>query len=323
MIGAAVDSLLAHGSAILRRRSRGRWLAGRNGWPTRGVMTSMGRIRVLDTVSASAVGPDRQGVIRCDHVERDEPEHCVVLVPDGPNLIEHHERLIALLSSQVRVVCLEMPGFGHSLPGPSYRHSLDEGATVMLGVLDALGVGKVTLAVSCANGFYALRAARRSPERFASLVLAQTPSLAAMHNWTKRVVPRPLRIPVFGQVIAWLFRGRMAHAWYRSALPEGSDPEPWQRHARHALASGGCFCLAGVVQRLMAEKQESLAGVVTPVTIVWGTQDRSHRQTDPASGAQDLPQAEIVIFDRSGHFPDLEEPDRFSQLVLDRVARHA
>ena len=294
MISAFIDSLLTRFAA--------------SGRPGKGVDTQLlsfvstpvGRVRVYDSGGGGA---------------------CVALVPDGPNVIEHYDRLIGLLSQKVRVVCFEMPGFGYSLPNRSYRHSLDDGASAVLGVLDALGVRRATLAFSCANGFYALRAAQRSPERISNLVLTQTPSLGSMHAWTRRVIPRPIRVPVLGQLIAWLYREKMAHGWYRTALPKSTAVEPWQGKAHQALANGACFCLAGVVQGLGKEEDASLAGVTTPVTIVWGEQDRSHRETDPDSAMKCLPQAEIIRFKDCGHFPDIEEPARFSRIVLERAAR--
>ena len=38
-----------------------------------------------------------------------------------------------------RVVVFDMPGFGFSFPRGSYRHTIAEGAEVVLGIMDALG----------------------------------------------------------------------------------------------------------------------------------------------------------------------------------------
>jgi pimeloyl-ACP methyl ester carboxylesterase len=105
----------------------------------------------------------------------------VVFVPDGPNVIEHYAGLILALSERLRVVCFDMPGFGHSLP------RLEQGANTVLAVLDRLDIRSATLAFSCANGFYALRAARLAPGRVSSLFLSRTPSLDAMHACMCRV----------------------------------------------------------------------------------------------------------------------------------------
>ncbi|MDR3447597.1 alpha/beta hydrolase [Dyella sp.] len=246
---------------------------------------------------------------------------CVVMVPDGPNVIEHYDALIHILSRQLRVVCFDMPGFGYSSPNHSYEHLLDQGARAVLGVLDGLGIAKATLAFSCANGFYALRAAKLSPERVSHLFLSQTPSLTAMHAWTARVIPRPLRIPVIGQIAAWLFRQRAAASWYGMALPRTTDPTAFREKALHALSTGANFCLAGVVQGLAREKMASLCGTTTPCTMIWGEKDHSHRCTDPNTLHECVPQADIVHFQDCGHFPDIEQPERFAELLIDRAAR--
>ncbi|MFC4763132.1 alpha/beta fold hydrolase [Dyella koreensis] len=296
MIGGAIDSWLTHLSARKLQHSHGKSL------PTRFIDTPVGAVRTYDSGSAKP---------------------CVVMVPDGPNVIEHYAALIDRLAQEWRVVCFDMPGFGHSLPQRSYTHSLDQGAQAVLGVLDSLGIEHTTLAFSCANGFYALRAAKLAPARVSHLLLSQTPSLAAMHAWTARVIPKPLRMPVVGQVAAWIFRNKAASSWYGAALPRTTDPQPLRMKALDALESGACFCLAGVVQGLAKEQMASLCGVTTPCTMIWGEQDRSHRQTDPCSLHACVPHAEIVRFADCGHFPDIEQPERFADVLMSRMTNGA
>jgi pimeloyl-ACP methyl ester carboxylesterase len=293
MLGEFTDSVLTRLAARGRSGLHGEVL------PTRSADTPVGRVRVYDSGSGKP---------------------CVIVVPDGPNVIEHYEYLAGLLSQRLRVVCFDMPGFGFSFPRPSYGHSLDQGARAVLGVLDVLGIETATLAFSCANGFYALRAAQIAPKRISSLVLSQTPSLAAMRAWTDRVVPSPLRVPVIGQVAAWSLRKKSAHGWYKTALPGTTDAGPYQEKALHALSHGACFCLAGVVQGLAREHPASVIGVTTPCTMIWGPKDRSHRYTDPASLQECVPHAEILQFEDCGHFPDLEQPERFAEVLFERVA---
>lgn len=296
MLSSSVDSWLARYSARQRKGAL------RGILPTRDVETPVGTVRVYDSGS-------------------EKP--CVILVPDGPNVIEHYEHLISLLSPSLRVVCFDMPGFGHSVPRSSYGHSLDQGAGAVLGVLDRLGIRRATLAFSCANGFYALRAAQIAPERVSNLVLSQTPSLAAMRAWIVRNIASPLRVPVAGQVIAWITRRKVAQGWYRIALPWTSEPRPFQDKALDAFADGACFCLAGIVQGLSRERDAALNDTTTPLVMIWGTKDRSHKYTDPKSLHACASQAEILQFEDCGHFPDVEQPARFAAILLDRARRHA
>lgn len=295
MIASLLDSLLTRWSASGR-------LAAIAGVPAMRIVESpAGSIRVLDTGSSC--------------------KPCVVFVPDGPNVIEHYEHLSALLAPDYRLVCFDMPGFGLSLPSSSYRHSLDQGAGAVLDVLDALGIGQATLAFSCANGFYALRAAQIAPHRVASLFLAQTPSLPAMHAWAMRTVPGPLRIPVLGQLAGWALRRKTASAWYAMALPRGTDRCFYRDHSHRALAQGACFCLAGVVQGLLREAVSAVKVAGTPCTMVWGGLDRSHLATKALSLLDCVPHAEIVHFDDCGHFPDLEQPERYANFLNEHISR--
>ena len=230
MFSAWLDSRLAKQGSINRNRTTHATLTMHT------LMTAVGAFRVFDTQSS---------------------EPCVVFVPDGPNVIEHYAALFNLLSQQLRVVCFDMPGFGFSLPEPTYTHSLDQGARAVIGVLDALDIERATLAFSCANGFYALRAAQLSPQRIASLFLSQTPSLEAVHAWANRIIPWPIRVPVIGQTVAWLARNKSAHAWYDIALPKTTDRDPYRRIAHEALASGGCSMGQGWCKVLLSAPTDS------------------------------------------------------------------
>lgn len=296
---AALDSSLASCARALaqrRREAQRELLDQRN---LRWLDTQVGKIRALDSGT---------------------PGPCIVIVPDGPNVIEHYVTLIAQLARSARVVCFDMPGFGFSTPRADYRHTLDEGARAVLGVMDELGIERATLAFSCANGFYALRAARIARDRVASLFLSQTPSLRAMHAWVDRVIPTPLRVPVMGQTIAWIGRRTIARQWYAQSLPRHTDLQPYRAVAQNALSAGGCFSLASVVQGLGAGAPSDLHGVTVPCTLLWGRQDRSHTKTDPHSLRECAAHADIRSLEAIGHFPDLEMPD-YAALLSEQVAR--
>lgn len=263
----------------------------------------------------------RAAVLRVTDTGGDKP--CVLITPDGPNVIEHYTGLIKLLAPRWRVVCFDMPGFGFSALDARYDHSLDQGAAAVIELLDALGVAKATLAFSCANGFYALRVAQRAPHRVDGLLLSQTPSLAAMHRWAERTVPAILRRAIVGQLLGRLFRQRMAAAWYRIALPKEADAPSFLNTGRQALRCGGCFSLAGVVQGLLREPPMAAVAVAAPITLLWGDKDRSHRLTDKAAIVADTPQAQLIAFEGCGHFPDLEDPARFALLLANLQAARA
>lgn len=285
MIASALDSLLSRTPPVA---SDGARLAD----------TPVGRIRLRDTGGAGPV---------------------VLMTPDGPNVIEHHAEVIALLAPHARVVCFDMPGFGFSPPGRRYDHSLERGSEAVLAVLDALEIPQATLAFSCANGYYALAAARKAPGRVRSLVLAQTPAFAAMFAWTTRNVPAPIRVPVLGQAVSRAMRRKLAHAWYGIAVPNRPERTRFRALAREALDAGACYCLAGVVQGLARTAADGLYGVRQPVTLLWGGADRSHKHTRAESLLDLVPHARLRHFPACGPFPDLERPQEYAALVREAL----
>lgn len=287
MLGAAVDSLLQRG------------VPGTPPGPTRWVPSRYGRLRVQDSGGKGPV---------------------VLMTPDGPNVIEHHAEVVARLAPHARVICFDMPGFGFSKPGLRYDHSIQRGAETVLSLMDALEIREASLHFSCANGFYALAAARLAPQRIRRLVLVQTPSLAAMRAWTDRRVPLAVRTPVLGQALVRARRRFIANRWYGVALPQPEARAPYRAIADQALCQGGCYCLAGVVQGLLKGRDHELAGVRQPVTLLWGDADATHTQTDPASLHELVPQASIHRFAGCGHYADLERTDDYVRIALDGLA---
>ena len=290
MIANALDSLLNRGASA----PQAGWLPG-----ARMLQTKRGTLRVYDS---GGVGP------------------VVLMVPDGPNVIEHHAPVIALLAPHARVVCFDMPGFGFSRPTMGYDHGLRAGAETVLAVMDALDVKEAVLHFSCANGFYALAAAQLAPQRIRRLLLCQTPALQAMRAWTQVNLPPSLRVAVLGQLINRVSRPKLAHIWYAAALPDKAMRPAFRETAQQALAHGGCFCLAGVAQGLARAQQRDLEGVRQPVTLLWGDADKSHRHTQADSLAALVPQAQIQHFPGCGHFPDLERPQQYAEISLAALA---
>jgi pimeloyl-ACP methyl ester carboxylesterase len=264
--------------------------------------------------SGTAMLSTRRGPLRVRDTGGKGP--VVLMVPDGPNVIEHHGPVIERLSAHARVVCFDMPGFGFSRPDWSYDHGLEQGADVVLAVMDALDIREAALHFSCANGFYAMAAARQAPQRIRRLLLCQVPSMQAMRAWVPVNVPRMLRTPVVGQLLNRVARERLSQVWYSLALPERERRAGFRSIAKTALDRGACFCLAGVAQGLGRAQDSQLSGLRQPVTMLWGDADPSHRHTRAESLQDLLPQAEIIHFPGCGHFPDLEQSERYVEISL-------
>lgn len=241
----------------------------------------------------------------------------LVMIPDGPCVIEHFESLITELLPHFRVICFDMPGLGFSYPKLSYDFGLEKSTKIIIAVLDALKIERAMFSFSCSNGYIAISVAKNFPERVSRLVLAQTPSIHEMKSqWLDRNVPKLIQIPYIGQTINTIMSKKMASIWYDMALPKNSPhKEDFVNYSISALHSGGCFCLASIVQGMRNVGDNELNGIEIPTTMVWGNKDRSHKNTKFESLREHVPNCEIHEFDGCGHFPYLEQPRKFAALL--------
>jgi len=76
-----------------------------------------------------------------------------------------------------------------------------------------------------------------------------------------------------------------------------------------------------VTQGLVRGSQDDVTGVSVPCSMLWGASDRTHGKTDALTLHECVPNARISMFDHVGHFPDLEQPEKFAELLLAQIAR--
>ena len=261
--------------------------------------TSTGKIRLLDT---------REG------------KETILIIPDGPNVIEHYFPQLEKLRAAFRVVIFDLPGFGFSTHTGSYDYSYSATNALILEILDYIGIESVNIVFPCSHGFFGLAFTQAYPEMVKNLVLVQTPSIGEMTKWTARTVPGMLKVPYIGQMIMPFVEKKFAHKWYNYALPKGVDRAPYQDVAVNVVKQGGCFCLCSLAQGLMANKQADLTiDPSIPTTLVHGLNDFTHKGTRFETIREYQPKTEIISFDQCGHFPDLEKPKLFYQLLTEKL----
>jgi pimeloyl-ACP methyl ester carboxylesterase len=53
---------------------------------------------------------------------------------------------------------------------------------------------------------------------------------------------------------------------------------------------------------------------------VWGTKDRMIPVSHALSAQQSVPECRVELFEGAGHFPHLEDPDRFARVLCEFIA---
>jgi pimeloyl-ACP methyl ester carboxylesterase len=245
----------------------------------------------------------------------------VVLLPDGPNIIEHYDPVFERLAGRLGVLALEIPGFGFSYASSpnalTFQGCLDECVAAIKG----LNLGDLIVTGPCVQAYIAVGIAVALRKQTRGVVAMQATDVAGERRWLDQAIdPRQvLRKPGDGQK-AWAdlaFREKMAvDTWYPAAAGPDFDVADWQKTARWAIRAGCSYALPTLCQTWLKDG-ETLPAFTGKSTVIFGEADRSHAAcgSDPAGLKTILPNANIIILERAGHFPDLEDIDAFISAI--------
>jgi pimeloyl-ACP methyl ester carboxylesterase len=248
-----------------------------------------------------------------------EGDLTLVFTPDAPNTIEHYQNLNELLKPHFRVVIFEMPGFGFSYSKTSkFKFSLAESTDLTLRFLEKLGFQNYILAFPCVSGYVAWQVAAQKPDLIKAVINIQTPAWAEEIKWVKRLDPKGnMNRAYFGQVFLQLFKRKVAQGWYQVALPKNNyNPQFWEI-CEKAFAQGSAYCLASAFQGVFGGQVPDFELIRQKSLIIWGLADRSHRKTDKTAQNAHFQVFTSQDFVEAGHFPELEFPEKFTEILLD------
>lgn len=251
---------------------------------------------------------------------RVDSQPTIVLVCDPPSVIEHFDALVSLLAPEARVVCLEPPGFGFSVPRRNFRFSFDSYRTAIDELLLALDEGPYLLAFSCVWAHIALQIAAQRPASIAKLLLWQGVAWEQQVSWANYVdAGHTLSRPLVGQLTGMFGTRRIGIGWYRAAMAKDRYRD-FTPTLLSALDSGAFCCLASLWQQFYRDPPPEVQ-VDQPTLLTWGHADRTHRHSDKTSLSRAL--RRVVRhngFERAGHSPELEDCPAFARLLLDWLA---
>lgn len=237
--------------------------------------------------------------------------------------------LVDAMDDGHRVLVPDLFGHGESAK-PMGDYSLSAHAAAMRDLLDHLDIEKVTLVGHSLGGGIAMQFFYLFPERVDRLVLVSSGGLGREVNLILRSVTLPgathvlsvlASAPVLSPVEA-LGRGASKVGW-RPAADVGAI---WQgfsslgdRESRRAFLATTRAVIDIGGQSITAH--DHLEGALPiPTLIVWGTKDRMIPVSHARSVQRALPDCRVELFEGAGHFPHLDDPDRFARVLREFIA---
>ena len=237
--------------------------------------------------------------------------------------------VIPQLAKHYTVIAPDLLGHGQSAK-PVGDYSLGAYASGVRDLLGLLGVETATVVGHSLGGGVAMQFAYLFPERCNRLVLVASGGLGREVSALLRAAALPGAELVLPLICAQPIRnagnaiGRFLH---RVGMRPGTDVEEMWRgfsslggdEARRAFVHTLRTIVDVGGQRVSATDRLYLARHV-PTLIVWGARDPviPAKHGDAAHAA--MPGSRFELFERAGHFPHRDEPERFTSVLLDFLA---
>ncbi|GGQ11247.1 alpha/beta fold hydrolase [Streptomyces mutabilis] len=225
-------------------------------------------------------------------------------------------QVMPLTAAGYRVVTPDLRGYGRSSVTPG-KVLLADFADDLAALLDHLGIEHAVVGGVSMGGQITMEFQLRHPERVRALVLSDTSAPAETpegRSFRNRLADRLLAEGMDGYAHEVI--DKMLAAYNVTAMPDvaarvlkamcATDPE------------GAAAALRGRAER--PDYRDVLASVEAPVLIVVGADD-VYTPVPEAEAIQRLvPHSTLVVIDRAGHLPGVEQPERFNAALLHFLA---
>ncbi len=228
------------------------------------------------------------------------------------------EWMIGELGDRFRCLAPDIVGFGdstHPDPPPQGLTAFTElRVATLVGLLDTLGIDRVTLVGNSMGGIISLALTLQHPERVERLVLmgaggaptGLTPELLQLIMFYENPTTEAMAELMTCFVHDPAFFGGQLDAIAEARMPLASRPDVERSH-RATFAPGEPLLFT----------PEALATIRQPVLVVHGRNDRIIPVAAGEYFAEHLPDARLEIFEETGHWLQLEHPQRFAALLRD------
>lgn len=251
-----------------------------------------------------------------DEGPRDAP--VLLMVHGSESSLRTWDRITQVLKSRYRVIRLDLPSYGLSQGPTDAALKALVPTDVPVALLDKLGVKKVTFVGVSSGGTMGMYLAARRPDMVERLILSNTPSdpvdtsHMVLSKGLVEAMDRAKRTGFRDQNFWDEFLGYFAGDAGRIS---GQTRKEYYDFYRRVPEKN----LVGLIARIGDGKQATveMAKVTKPTFLIWGGADPLLPESAVAAITRYLANAQIskVILPDVGHYPPLEVPDRFAQLI--------
>jgi pimeloyl-ACP methyl ester carboxylesterase len=239
--------------------------------------------------------------------------------------IEAVAPILAALEGGPDLIALDLPGFGES-PMPSWPIDMPAYGRLIHDFCEKLGIDRVAALVgNSMGGFVSTEAVIERPERFERLVLVSAAGISFAEAEGRRI---EATVSLFEATMAftagprrlWLNRPKGRHFAFGRIFhnPNRIRPELLQEQMEPGIRAPG---FADAIRAIGGyDTRHRLPEIEVPTLVVWGLNDKIVPVEAAIGYHRLIPESRLELFERTGHVPQMERPERFNQLLDDFLA---
>jgi pimeloyl-ACP methyl ester carboxylesterase len=252
--------------------------------------------------------------------------------PGATGTSNYARNIDRLAAAGYRVVVPDLPGYGLSAKQVDRADPFGDLALAVRGLLDELDIARAHLVGNSYGGAASLRLALDRPDRVASQVLMgpggigttrglPTKGLKTLLNYYGGEGPSRDKLAAFLRSYLVHDPSTVSEEMLEERYQASIDPEvvanpPLRRPS-------GTGALKTLLRMDFSRDAERLARCTVPTLVLWGTADKVNRPSGGPYLARTMPDCDLHLFARTGHWVQFERAELFNAMVLDWVARHA
>ena len=251
----------------------------------------------------------------------------VMLHGGGPGAsgVSNYSRNIDALAEHFRVIVPDMPGYGRSAKGVDQSDPFGYLADMIRGLLDELGIGTACLVGNSYGGAAALRLALDTPQRVGKLVLmgpggigttrgVPTAGLKSLLAYYGGDGPSRDKLETFIRNYLVYEGACVPDSLIDTRYAASVDPEVV---ADPPLRRPSGPTALRTLWRMDLTRDKRLKHLQTPTLVLWGRDDKVNRPSGGPMLANLMPNAELVMTSRTGHWMQWERAELFNRMAVD------
>ena len=228
---------------------------------------------------------------------------------------------IDALAEKFKVYAIDLWGWGYSERLKKTEYSFELYGKQVMGFMDALNIKRATLAGQSMGGGISVYVAAHYPERVDRLILVDP----AVIPYPMTTIGKIYQLPFVGEFFNAipgdaLMKNNIKTIWFydKNKVTEEYLKEVLQPNCIKGSYAGSMYILRNVLKAPYVEREANLlAKMSKPTLIIHGREDKAIPLNKSKALNGLWKGSKLVIFEKAGHSPHEEYPERFNKLAID------